>query len=339
MAFLTENAALGKLNTFQVAANCRYLAEIGSIADLQVTIEHSNFSANNYLVLGGGSNILFSGDYPGWLLRMAIAGITVVDEDDTRVLVKTGAAVNWNTLVETAVSSGWFGIENLALIPGTVGAAPIQNIGAYGVEFSTVMDSLTAFNMRTGKSVIFYPDDCNFGYRQSRFKEVNDFIVTDVTLRLSKRPVLQTTYGEIEQRLAAAGIESPTPVDIKTIVTEIRQARLPNPAILGNAGSFFKNPVLPKAIVNGLQAEYPTLPVYPADLTNLKISAAWLIEQCGWKGRRINNCGVYARHALILVNYGGATGKEILKLAQEINMSVNEKFGVQLEPEVLIVDY
>ncbi|MBC8400187.1 MAG: UDP-N-acetylmuramate dehydrogenase [Candidatus Marinimicrobia bacterium] len=337
MNFMTENAALDNLNTFQVAANCRYLVEIRTITDLQTAIEHPRFTADNFLVLGSGSNVLFSGDYPGWVLRMASAGITVVDEDETSVLIKAGAGVNWHDLVTTAVDSGWFGIENLALIPGTVGAAPIQNIGAYGVEFSTVMHSLSAFNMRAGELVTMYPEDCRFGYRHSLFKEAKDFIVTDVTLRLSKQPVLNTTYGGIDQQLASAGIDHPTPIDIKNIVTEIRQSKLPDPMHLGNAGSFFKNPVLPKSTVHDLQADYPALPVFPAGSSNRKISAAWLIEQCGWKGKRIKNCGVYAGHALILVNYGGASGAAIVRLARDITESVFSSFEIRLEPEVRII--
>ncbi len=290
-----------------------------------------------YLILGGGSNMLFTRDYEGTIIRLCIEGITAEEQGD-EVLVTAGAGVVWNHLVQHCVAQGWGGIENLALIPGTVGASPIQNIGAYGVELQDVFESLRGMHVDKG-FLEFDKKGCQFGYRQSIFKAElrNRFIVSSVTLRLSKQPQLKLHYGAIEEELKRRGITQPSIADVAEVVSSIRVSKLPDPATIGNAGSFFKNPEIPEAQFQRVKIDYPELVGYPAGEGVVKVSAAWMIESCGWKGKVVGNTGTYAKHALVLVNHGDATGSEIRALAMQIQQSVLAKFGIAIEPEVNII--
>ncbi|MDX1618663.1 MAG: UDP-N-acetylmuramate dehydrogenase, partial [Balneolaceae bacterium] len=281
----------------------------------------------------------FVADYKGLVLHIAIGGIEKIEEDDRHVWIRTGAGENWHRLVRYCVDRGWGGIENLSLIPGTVGAAPIQNIGAYGVELQEVFESLEAINVQNGEAETFSKSRCRFGYRDSIFKRElkGKYVVTRVVLRLSKQPVLNTSYGAIESMLKEKGIEDPDIRDISDIVIEIRESKLPDPAKVGNAGSFFKNPVIDLDRYRQLKREYPSMPGYSLDGNRIKVPAGWLIEEIGWKGKTVGNTGTYRQQALVIVNHGGATGEEILELAQQIKESVAETFGIELVPEVNII--
>ena len=287
-------------------------------------------------VLGGGSNILLTADVPALIIKSEILGVNIEKADKNHVYIKAGSGVKWHFLVETAVDLQMGGIENLSLIPGTVGAAPIQNIGAYGAELKDVFHSLTALRLSDAKAVTFKEAECRFGYRDSIFKHEakGKYLITSVTLRLNRNPVLNTAYGSLTEILKERG-EAPSLQSIFDAVVAIRRSKLPDPAEIGNAGSFFKNPEIPEAHYQALKDTYPEIPLFPAAAPGLvKVPAGWLIEQCGWKGKRIGNCGVHARQALVLVNYGGATGAEIKQLATDVQQTVLEKFGIDLSTEV-----
>lgn len=291
------------------------------------------------MVLGGGSNILFTRNWLGLIAHMAIPGIEIIGEDSDHVQVAVGAGENWHSLVIWAVDQGYGGIENLSLIPGTVGAAPMQNIGAYGVEIKDVFHSLEALELKTGKVVRFYREDCLFGYRTSLFKteQKGNYIITRVFFTLNKNHSLNTSYGAIEETLGEKGIDNPTIKDVSDAVISIRQSKLPDPAVIGNAGSFFKNPVVEKAHYEALEALHPEIPHYKISEKEEKIPAGWLIEQCGWKGHRNGEIGVHDKQALVLVNHGLGKGIDIRKLAMEIMRSVKDEFQIELEPEVNMV--
>ena len=329
--------SLKKLNTFSIEATSERLAIVRSLEDLQSFLAE-NSSASPIHILGGGSNILLTGDLPGWVVKNEITGIKIVEEDENQAIVAAGGGENWHRLVLWSLDQNLFGIENLSLIPGSVGAAPMQNIGAYGVELKDVFHHLEAVELATGKLHTFDLDACRFGYRASIFKqELKDkFFIVKVFLRLSKAPHLNTSYGDIQKTLAETGIYSPTPRDVSNAVICIRQSKLPDPAEIGNAGSFFKNPEMEVAYFQRLQAEFPKMPHYDSPNGKVKIPAGWLIEQAGWKGWRRGDAGCHARQALVLVNYGNAKGEEIWRLAEEILASVAEKFGVRLSPEVSV---
>lgn len=282
---------------------------------------------------------MFAKDYRGLIFFMAIRGKEVVKETDQQVWLKIGAGENWHQVVRFAVDRGWGGIENLSLIPGTAGAAPIQNIGAYGVELRDVFEELTAVQLDTGDVRKFDRASCEFGYRDSIFKgELKGrYAVTSITLRLSKEPELQTSYGAIRERLEKREIDQPTIRDVSDIVIDIRNSKLPDPAKLGNAGSFFKNPVIEAGQYEQLVQSYPEMPGYTMEGNRVKVPAGWLIEACGWKGKVIGHTGTYRQQALVIVNHGGATAEEILNLARAIRQSVREKFGIALVPEVNII--
>jgi UDP-N-acetylmuramate dehydrogenase len=292
------------------------------------------------LILGGGSNILFTADYPGLVIKNRIMGIEIVDEDEHTLIVQIGGGVVWHDLVLWAVQNDFGGLENLSFIPGTVGAAPIQNIGAYGVEFDSVFYKLVAVDLATGESKIFDKTACKFGYRNSIFKNElkGRYLIARVQIKLTKKEHhLALEYGDIRKVLESENIESPTIADISSAVIKIRSSKLPDPAQIGNAGSFFKNPLVNREIYAGLLAEYPDMPGYEVDSQIVKIPAAWLIEQAGWKGFRKDDAGVYPKHALVLVNYGSATAEEMHTIATSIVESIEEIFGVTLEPEVNII--
>ncbi len=291
-------------------------------------------------ILGGGSNVLFEEDYDGLIVRNAIEGIAILGEDTTEVCLEVGAGVIWQNLVEWCLDRDFGGIENLSLIPGTVGAAPIQNIGAYGVEFESVFDSLDALSTVDGTERSFSKEECEFSYRQSIFKSAlkGKYIITKVRLKLTRKDhPLVLDYGQVSQELDHKGIVSPSIQDVSQVICQIRRSKLPDPSVTGNAGSFFKNPVVQKAKYLSLQQDYPEIPGYMVGQDLCKIPAAWMIEKCGWKGYRSGDVGVYPRHALVLVNYGSATGSEIRQLSDCIKKSVREKFGISIDPEVNIV--
>ncbi len=332
-----EQTQLNTYNTFGVAGTAKQLIIIESVADVPELLDRTNHNIVDFFVLGCGSNVLFVDDFDGSLLHIKIPGITVVEDSKDDVVLRVGAGVIWNDLVNYCVDQNWYGIENLALIPGTVGAAPVQNIGAYGAELSDVFTSLEAWDLSAGKLENFDKKQSRFGYRSSIFKSNNKHLITSINIRLSKHHSLNTSYGAIETVLAEKGIMNPTLADVRDSVVTIRQSKLPDPNKIGNAGSFFKNPILEKLFSEELRKKYPKLPFYPAEDGKVKISAAWLIDQCGWKGKRIGNCGVYEKHALILVNYGGAAGRDIYNLSKNIQSSVLDKFGVEILPEVNII--
>ncbi len=307
--------------------------------DLREIYQGSKFRTIKKMILGGGSNVLFTRNWLGLVIHMSIPGIEVVSESSEQVQVSIGAGVIWHQLVIWAVEHGYGGIENLSLIPGTVGAAPLQNIGAYGVELKDTFHSLEALELKTGKTVRFYKEDCSFDYRYSIFKgELNgDYIITKVFLTLEKRPILNTSYGTIETTLDELGINKPTIKDVSQAVINIRQTKLPDPIEIGNAGSFFKNPIVEKAHYEALDALYPDIPHFDLPDGDVKIPAAWLIETCGWKGHREDDIGVHENQALVLVNYGFGKGMDIRKLAMNIMRSVKKEFQIDLKAEVNMV--
>jgi UDP-N-acetylmuramate dehydrogenase len=292
------------------------------------------------LVLGGGSNVLFSGDYDGCVLQNAIKGISIVEENDEHVYIRVGAGENWHELVLHTVQKGWGGLENLSLIPGCVGASPMQNIGAYGVEVKQTISTVEAWHKDTLEWMVFSNADCQFGYRESIFKTSfrNQLVIAYVTFKLSRQPVVQTSYGAIREALQASGVVQPTIQDVSDAVIKIRQSKLPNPRELGNAGSFFKNPVIPASQAADLLMQYPNIPLYDAQIGYKKLAAGWLIEQCGLKGYRDGDAGVHTRQALVLVNYGKANGPQLLAVARLVQDQVLKRFGVHLEQEVNLID-
>lgn len=340
MNTLLVNQSLRPFNTFGIDATAHYFMEVDSISALQNALQLPEIQGLPLLVLGGGSNLLLTRNFEGFALKISLKGIELLHEDEQCYYVRAGAGENWHGFVQHCIANGWAGVENLSLIPGTVGAAPMQNIGAYGVELKDVFYELQALAIAEGSLHTFLHSDCRFGYRESVFKHEakGKYIITSVTFRLRKTPQINVSYGAIRQTLEAMGISSPTIADVSRAVIHIRQSKLPDPTQLGNAGSFFKNPEIPKAQYDELKTRYPDLPAYPTDHPDrIKVAAGWLIEQCGWKGKRVGNTGAHKDQALVLVNYGGASGAEIWQLAQQIQASVAERFGVQLQPEVNVV--
>lgn len=341
MLTVQRGVSLRPYTTFGIEAQANYFADIASETDLDTLFQLTEFTSLPKLVLGGGSNLLLTQDFPGLALRLTLGGIDVVREDELHIYVQAGAGVGWHDLVMYCVDHNFAGMENLSLIPGTVGAAPMQNIGAYGVEIEQIFDHLEAVHIDTGEKRRFEHADCRFGYRESVFKHElkGQYIITSVTFRLNKTPTFHTRYGAISETLTEMGITDET-MSIRAIsdaVIQIRRSKLPDPAEIGNAGSFFKNPEIPAAQFDQLKTTYPTMPGYPIGTEAVKVPAGWLIEQAGWKGYRIGDAGVHARQALVLVNYGRATGHEILALAHQVQASVLEKFGITINPEVNIV--
>lgn len=332
---IERNVSLRPYNTFGLNVQAKILARVGSVPELQQVLEDGDLTGEERFILGGGSNILLTKDVDGLVIKNEIAGIEVVGETPDAYLVRSGAGVVWHELVMHCIAQNYAGIENLSLIPGNVGAAPMQNIGAYGVELKEVFYSLEAVETETGNIHTFSNADCEFGYRESVFKRKlkGQFVITSVTLQLAKKPAINTSYGAIEQELEAMGIGSPTIQDVSQAVIRIRQSKLPDPKVLGNSGSFFKNPVVPTSKFEELKAKYPNIPGYAAG-EETKLAAGWLIEQCGWKGKVVGNTGSHAKQALVLVNYGNATGSEIFNLSEQIIRSVYDTFGVHLEREV-----
>jgi UDP-N-acetylmuramate dehydrogenase len=342
MLNVQSNVSLKLFNTFGIQATARYWADVQTPNDLQTLLQLNGYDDVPKTILGGGSNLLLTGDVDGMVIRMNIQGIDLVRQDEQHWWVKAGAGVNWHEFVLYCVKRGYAGVENLSLIPGTVGAAPMQNIGAYGVEIEQVFESLEAVNRQTGDNRTFTRAECQFGYRESIFKHElkGHYVITSVTFRLNKTPVFHTSYGAIQETLDQMGIAAET-LSIKAIsdaVIRIRRSKLPDPAEIGNAGSFFKNPEISLAHFQELKQQYPDMPGYPlASTDRVKVPAGWLIERCGWKGFRRGDAGVHAKQALVLVNYGNAVGDEILALAHEVQQSVGQRFGIEINPEVNIL--
>jgi UDP-N-acetylmuramate dehydrogenase len=327
-------------NTFGLAARAAHFCRLDDLADLPALLAHALYRQGPALWLGGGSNLLLTRDYPGLVIKVALTGIRLLREDGDHVIVEAAAGENWHDFVLHTLAQGWYGLENLSLIPGTVGASPVQNIGAYGVEVKDHLHEVVCAQLdRDGAPLVLSNADCRFGYRDSVFKHeaAGRLLVTAVRFKLSRHASLRTGYGDIARQLAADGITAPTPSDVSRAVIAIRQSKLPDPAVLGNAGSFFKNPVVSAALAGKLLASHPQLPHYPAADGRVKLAAGWLIDQCGLKGYRDGDAGVHAKQALVLVNYGEASGAQLHALARKVQEAVRERFGVALEPEPLIL--
>lgn len=334
-----ENYSLKEHQTFHLDVRTQLKASIASAEDLSELYNTNKYKTVKKMILGGGSNVLFTRNFLGMVVKMEIPGVEVVQDGSESVIVSFGAGESWHQSVLWAVENGLGGIENLSLIPGTVGAAPMQNIGAYGVEIKDVFHSLEAYEVKTGKIVRFYNEDCKFGYRYSVFKGArkNNYIITKVFLRLSKKPVFNISYGNLKETLEAMGVEQLSLKAVSQAVINIRQSKLPDPAEIGNAGSFFKNPIVESDYFDSLRAAFDRIPGYKVDDNSTKIPAAWLIDQCGWKGHRRGAIGVHDKQPLVLVNHGGGKGQDIVNLSKDIQKSVYSKFGVELETEVNII--
>jgi UDP-N-acetylmuramate dehydrogenase len=336
---LRYDVSLKQHNTFGIDASARAYADILSVDDLHAVRADTALSAMPRLVLGGGSNILLTKDFPGLVLHMDNRGIAIAGETNDAILVTACAGETWHEFVQWTIGQGFCGLENLSLIPGNVGAAPIQNIGAYGVELKDRFYSLTAFDFVTGETIVLDKAACNFAYRDSIFKHAlrDRAVILDVTFALPKHWQPNMQYADVSQELAARGIATPSARDIADAVIVIRTRKLPDPARIGNAGSFFKNPVVPASVRNALMEQHADLISYPQSDGSYKLAAGWLIDQCGWKGRTLGNAGVYEKQALVLVNRGGAAGNEIAALAAAIQKDVQARFGVMLEPEPVFI--
>ena len=334
-----ENYSLKKLNTFGINVRSKYLVEVSSIDEILEIIESEKFKNLKKLVLGGGSNVLFTKDYNGLIILNKIKGKEVIYQDADCVKLLIGAGENWHELVMYTVENGWGGIENLSLIPGYTGTAPMQNIGAYGVEIKDTFIELEALEISTGKIEKFNKEKCKFGYRESIFKneKKNKYIILNITLKLNKNPKINVSYGEIKNDLRNNNIQSPTVKDVSEAIINIRKRKLPDPKKIGNSGSFFKNPVVDLNKLKSLQEKYPNIVNYQINKNEFKIAAGWMIEKAGWKGKTINNYGVHKNQSLVLVNYGNAKGIEIYNLSEKIIIDIEEKFGISLIREVNII--
>ncbi|MFN4246181.1 MAG: UDP-N-acetylmuramate dehydrogenase [Flavipsychrobacter sp.] len=334
---ILQDISLKPFNTFGMDVHADYYTEITDAAQLREIAENTALPTKRF-VLGGGSNVLLTHTLHGILLHNKIKGIEKEKEDDDHVWVKVGAGEVWHDFVMYAIANHWAGVENLALIPGTVGAAPIQNIGAYGVEAKEVIDHVTAWHWEMQQEVPYQNAECAFGYRDSIFKhQLKDKVfITSVTFRLHKKPNFNTSYGAIEQELQKMDIQEISIAAIADAVIAIRSSKLPNPREIGNAGSFFKNPTIPIEQYDALKETFPAIPSYPVNETTVKVPAGWLIEQCGWKGFRAGDVGVHEKQALVLVNYGTATGGAVWDLSDNIVKTVHDKYGIELEREVQV---
>lgn len=334
-----KNYALRGLNTFGMDVKADFFAEAVSVQNIIDLFNHSDFTSIPRLILGGGSNILFTGDFKGIVIKNSIKGIVVSDEDDKYIYIKAGAGESWPDFVDYCVLNNFGGVENLSLIPGTVGASPIQNIGAYGTELKDVFYSLEGLHEGSSGPVILYHEECRFGYRDSIFKRElkNKFIITSVIFKLDKNPKVNIRYEALKKEIDSLDPQDVSIKDVSDAVIKVRKSKLPDPAEFGNAGSFFKNPEIPLELFKSVKDNYPDIPGFSTDAGTVKLPAGWLIESCGLKGRRFNNAGMFEKQALVMVNYGGASGKEILEAAKKVQDSVMEKFGIMLEPEVNII--
>jgi len=334
---ILKNYSLKKYNTFGLDVKAASLLKVKAVDDLKQALK---LTEQPIFILGGGSNMLLTQDIKGLVIKNELEGIEIVEEKKGKVVLGIGGGENWHKLVLWTIENNYGGIENLSLIPGTVGASPIQNIGAYGVELKDIFVKLEAINLQTKRKKTFSKKACQFGYRDSIFKKTlkGQYFITKVYLRLTKnKHQLNMNYGAIKTSLAEKKIEEPTIKDISDAVIAIRSSKLPDPAELGNSGSFFKNPEIPRSQFEALQKQFPTIVFYEMPNDMVKVPAGWLIEQAGWKGKKVGNTGAHAKQALVLVNYGNATGQEVKALAYKIIESVRQKFGIQLSPEVNII--
>ena len=336
---LAENVSLQGRNTFRVPARAAMMADVKRADALAELFDYAMLRDGPVMVLGEGSNLLFAADYPGVAICLTMSEIKILESGADHALVRCDAGVAWNDLVGWTLARGLVGLENMALIPGSVGAAPIQNIGAYGAEVGEYIETVEAFQRDTGQIKRLPKNECGFAYRDSIFKrETDKWVVTAIELRLPREHALRLDYAGVREELAAMGVEQPRAVHVAEAVSRLRTRKLPNPAILGNAGSFFKNPIVDAAAADALKTVHAALPVYATgDDSQRKLSAAWMIETAGWKGFREGDAGISAQHALVLVNHGNASGEQLLSLARRVAKSVMEKFGVQLEPEPRII--
>jgi UDP-N-acetylmuramate dehydrogenase len=337
MPEILKNQSLRKLNSFHLDVSAEKFCVCRSVNEIREIVDRPEFRNERTLILGEGSNILFSGDFKGLVVRPVILGREIIDEDGSHVLVKAGAGENWDEFVGWSTAWGFGGIENLSLIPGSVGSSPIQNIGAYGAQVEQVIEEVSAVDILTGQNLVFKNESCGFGYRDSIFKHEwkDKCMISSVLFRLSKRPELNLGYQMVAEKISAR--PSQDVESLRQVIIEIRRSKLPDPDKLGNAGSFFKNPVITEGSYRDLLEKNPGMPSYPAGGGSRKVPAAWLIEKCGWKGKRIGDAGCYEKQALVLVNHGSASGKDILDLASRIEDDVDKRFGIRLEKEVNVV--
>jgi len=337
MIKIKENVSLAHHNTFGIEAKAKYFGVFRTIAELCTGLQSNQ--ADKLLLLGGGSNILLTQDFDGLVLKNELYGIEKTKEDEHHIWVNAKAGENWHEFVLHCIANDWAGVENLSLIPGTVGAAPMQNIGAYGIEIKEVFEELHAIEIATGQLHTFDKEDCQFAYRESIFKTAlkGQYVITDVTFKLNKNPQFNTSYGAIQQTLDEMGVKELSIKAISDAVIQIRQSKLPDPAKIGNSGSFFKNPVIGPIDYEGLKVEFSDIPGYKLPDGNIKVPAAWLIDKAGWKGKRFGDIGVHKDQPLVLVNYGRGKGKAIEQLSIDIRASIAEKFGIELTPEVNII--
>jgi UDP-N-acetylmuramate dehydrogenase len=338
MKLLTDYS-LRHLNTFRIDVKAKLFSEIFSFEQMLEILADRKTANEKKFLLGGGSNILFTKDFDGLVIKNSIPGIKVIDEDNKYVFIEAGAGLIWDELVEYCTEKNYGGIENLSFIPGTVGAAPVQNIGAYGQELSDSFHSLDGIFIESSQTKIFQPDECFFSYRSSIFKEElnNKFAITSVKLKLQKFPVVNYSYPEIQKYIEEHRISSPSLRDMRKAVIQIRKQKLPDPELIGNAGSYFKNPVVTKEQFEIIKQKFNDVIAFGLSNGLYKIAAGWLIEKCGWKGKRIGDAGVFRNHALILVNYNNASAAEIVELAVKIKKDVGEVFGIKLEEEINII--
>jgi UDP-N-acetylmuramate dehydrogenase len=340
MTVVQENIDLLPYNTFRISATARYFVTIHSLQEAKDLFQSKLFKENKVLILGGGSNLLLTTDFDGLVIKNELKGIIPIEEKDETLTLRVGSGEEWHALVMHCVARNLGGIENLSLIPGTVGAAPMQNIGAYGVEIKEVIHNVEAVELSSGNIRTFSNEECRFGYRESVFKQElkNKFFISSITLTVTKKNHhFNTSYGAIAEVLKDQNVKNVSIQAISDAVIAIGKKKLPDPNLIGNAGSFFKNPSIEFYEFEALQKKFSTLPFFPGENKLIKIPAAWLIEQSGWKGKTLDNIGVHKHQALVLVNYGGGEGKKIWQLARDIQASVKEKFNITLQPEVNII--
>ena len=334
---ISENSSLQNLHSFGCNEKANYFAKIGSMETIEKSIQWAKEKNIPYLILGAGSNILFTKTFEGLVLKMEIMGIKKLKETPSEIILEVGAGENWHHFVSYCVQKGWGGVENLSLIPGTVGAAPIQNIGAYGVEAKDAIASVTAYDTQSAQFITLQNSECGFGYRTSLFKNEKDrYIISSVQFVLQKQPIFRTEYGAIKEVLHQKNNKQPSVEAISSAVIQIRSEKLPDPKKLGNAGSFFKNPTITKDLFEVLVAKYPKMIAYPITDDTYKIAAGWLIEACGWKGIQKGSVGCYEKQSLVIVHYNNGPGMEIYNFSEEIIQSVLTKFEILLEREVVI---
>ncbi len=340
MLNILENKSLKIYNTFSIDVKARYFIEVNSVEELNDLFIDEFYGSLPRLILGGGSNILFTQNFDGIVIKLNVKGVFIEKELKETILIRANSGEIWHDFILWTLSNGYGGLENMSLIPGNVGTAPMQNIGAYGIEIKDVFVSLEAFDVETRKTRSFSLDECNFGYRESVFKRKfkDRYIILSVTFKLTKKNhLIKKSYGDIQNELDLRNIKDPSIKDISNVVIKIRENKLPNPKILGNSGSFFKNPIISIEDLNSIKLNHPTIKFYPMNDGFVKIAAGWLIDDAGWKGKRVGDAGVHDKQALVLVNYGNATGQDIYNLSQEIINDIKSKYKIIIEREVNIL--